>query len=102
VQKLKSMDWERVRVFLKVARTGMRMNRRHKALIAPARSTHCFVLRNAVTGRAFVGWSGFVGSKPQPCEIQAKWNKMTGIVYYGFDGSTVIALSSLPTSQKLK
>jgi hypothetical protein len=46
VQKLKSMDWDRVRVFLKVARTGMRVNRRHKALIAPARSTHCFVLRN--------------------------------------------------------
>jgi hypothetical protein len=33
--------------------------------------------------------------KPQPCEIQAKWNKMTGIVHYGFVGSTVMALSSL-------
>jgi hypothetical protein len=30
VQKLKSMDWDRIRIFLKVARTSMRVNRRHK------------------------------------------------------------------------
>jgi hypothetical protein len=49
-----------------------------------------------ITGRrAFVGWSGFVGLKPQSYEIQAKGNRMTGSVLYGFDGSTVMALSSL-------
>jgi hypothetical protein len=29
VRKLKSMDWDRIRIFLEVARTGMRVNRQH-------------------------------------------------------------------------
>ena len=30
VRKLKPMDWDRIRIFLEVARTGARVNRRHK------------------------------------------------------------------------
>ena len=30
MRKLKSMDRDRIRIFLKVACTGMRVNRRHK------------------------------------------------------------------------
>jgi hypothetical protein len=30
VRKLKSMDWDRIRIFLEVVRTDVRVNRQHK------------------------------------------------------------------------
>ena len=30
MRKLKSVDWDLIRIFLEVGRTGVRMNRRHK------------------------------------------------------------------------
>ena len=46
MRKLKSMDWDRIRILPEVARTGMCVNRQHRTLIAPVRSIHCFALRN--------------------------------------------------------
>ena len=46
MRKLKSMNSDRIRIFLEVARTGVRVNRQHKDIIALVRAIHCFVLRN--------------------------------------------------------
>ena len=46
MRKLKSVDRDRIRIFLEVACTGVRMNCRHKDDNRASESIHCFALRN--------------------------------------------------------